>query len=184
MKLQAEVSSFRPGCTYIHLGSGYLAIFWFFLAHLSRFSPNLTVGQVIIFARWLDSLWRIGNSLTALIMKSSILCAWLRFLPRLCCAATTRWSTHRRSFYCGLLSLPLSPCLETPMMIAHITWVALRRLTGWGVAFFTGRQCRKFLCWRTSPYLLPLLVDVEMMGLEGRRTYLDADSHQFATATN
>lgn len=37
---------------------------------------------------------------------------------------------------------------------------------------------------RGYPYLLPLLVVVEMIGWEVRRTYMEASSHQVAEATN
>jgi hypothetical protein len=78
------------------------------------------------------------------------------------------------------LSLPLAQNLEMPLVIAHVTWAALRREDGWGLALSTGRQCRKLHRWCSSCYLLPLLDGVEMMGREGRRTYLGAYRHQVA----
>jgi hypothetical protein len=50
------------------------------------------------------------------------------FLPllSLCCRHALR-DTYKRSFYDGQLLLPLSPCLDMPLVIAHATWLVLQR---------------------------------------------------------
>jgi hypothetical protein len=47
-----------------------------------------------------------------------------------------------------------------------------------GGALSAGRQYRELRFSRSSPYLLPLLVDVEMIVWEDRTTHLDASTRQ------
>jgi hypothetical protein len=90
---------------------------------------------------------------------------WLLFLSLLSlCCSHALGDTYRRSIYGGLLSLPLTPCLEMTLVRAHVTWAVLRRQTGWGVAFYTGRQCRKLRCWFSWLYFFFLLVGVGGLG--------------------
>jgi hypothetical protein len=97
--------------------------------------------------------------------------AWLLFQPRLslCCS-----DTYKRF---GLLSLPLSMCLEMSLVIPHVSRFALRSQAGWGFAFSTDEQCLKLHCWCSWPYLLLLLTGGVQVELFGRH------SHQAAVTT-